>query len=61
MRKLIGYLIISVFASFMMTACNTQKPANEVEGAKDRVRKKVQDARDKQEAENPELEQQAEE
>ena len=39
-----------------MTSCDTQKPAEEVEDAKGRVEKKVQDARDAQEAENPEAE-----
>ncbi|HEY4490357.1 MAG TPA: hypothetical protein VI958_00100 [Acidobacteriota bacterium] len=49
-------LLVFCFFVFAMTSCDTQKPAEEVEDAKGRVEKKVQDARDAQEAENPEAE-----
>ena len=60
MKKFIAQLVLCLLLPFLLSSCNTPKPAEEVEDAKGRVEKKIQDARDKQESENPENEQESE-
>ena len=46
MRRLIGILLFAAFASGL--ACNTNKPAEEVNDAQDRVKDKIESAREEQ-------------
>jgi hypothetical protein len=54
MKKTLASLLLICFVALFAPACDTQKPAEEVESAGDRVEKKIKDARAEQEAENPE-------
>ena len=54
MKKCIGYVTLFCFLILSVTGCNTNKPADEVKGAQDRVKQKIEGEREKQETENPE-------
>ena len=54
MKKIGGCCLILTFLLCAAPGCDTQKPANEVKDAQDRVKQKIEGEREKQNAENPE-------
>jgi len=53
MKKVISSLALMGFLFMTGVACDTNKPANEVKDAQDRVKDKIEDERQKQAEQTP--------
>ena len=53
MRKIMALILLCSWTVFTLVSCDTQKPANDVQDAKDRVKKNIESERQKQQSENP--------
>lgn len=53
MKRWIWLFVMIAFFGTAVVGCNTNKPADEVKGAQDRVKQKVEEERQNQTAENP--------
>ena len=54
MKRIVASLTLIAFLSITGLACNTNKPAEEVKDAQDRVKDKIETEREKQAEQTPE-------
>ena len=53
MKKWMVLIVAVVFVAFSLPGCNTNKPADEVKAAKERVKKKAEEAEQNQKNADP--------